>query len=212
MRMRQIVGLAKVEPTTEYVEEWLEQHDEEKDLLAFEGQEVKIRAKPKLVVFIHHINVGTVLEGNLNTLLAARGDQPCIRLMGGLSGEDSSAIEREFRENPKRRILIASTLAAGEGKNFQFCSDAVLMERQWNPPNEEQAETRFTRPGSTASQVNVLYPVAVGTVDEYLAELVEKKRTFLATTKNKWGDASESEIMKELMSRLSTEGRRRWRP
>ena len=208
MRMRQIVGLAKVEPVVEGVLEWLDGNDEEIDIL--NGPD-PIRAKPKIIIFIHHIDVGTVLQSNLDVELAKRDIAPCARLLGGM-GAKSVPVEEEFRENPKRRVLIASTLAAGEGKNFQFCSNAVLMERQWNPPNEEQAEGRFPRPGTTASQVNVVYPVALGTVDEYLAELVEKKRVDLKTVEGKWGSAAESEIMTELTLRLATEGREKWRP
>jgi SNF2 family DNA or RNA helicase len=205
--MRQIVGFSKVAPTVDYVTEWLDDHDEERELL---NGGSKLVAKPKIVIFIHHINVGTILESKLTPILRERGFEPPIRLLGGISGKQSYAIEQEFKNNPLRRVLIASTLAAGEGKNFQFCSDAVLMERQWNPPNEEQAEARFPRPGTTASQVNILYPVALGTVDEYLAELVEKKRQYLLTAKGKWSNFNESEIMKELIEKLAREGRKKW--
>ena len=214
MRMRQIVGLAKVEPVVEDVLEWLDANDEEQDILVISriGDKAEhLRAKPKIVIFIHHIDVGTVLQSNLDGELAKRGIAPCARLLGGI-GVKSAPIEEEFCANPARRVLIASTLAAGEGKNFQFCSNAVLMERQWNPPNEEQAEGRFPRPGTTARQINVVYPVAVGTVDELLAEIVEKKRCDLKTVDGKWGNASESEIMQELTQRLATEGRQKWRP
>ena len=208
MRMRQLVGLAKVDPVLEDVLEWIDLNDEEQDILNEGG--TKLRAKPKIVIFVHHIDVGTILQTQLDQGLASRGYAPCARLLGGM-GTKSAAIEEEFRENPQCRVLIASTLAAGEGKNFQFCSNAVLMERQWNPPNEEQAEGRFPRPGTTARQVNVVYPVAIGTVDEYLAELVEKKRVDLKTVEGQWGKAAESEIMQEITRKLATEGRKKWR-
>lgn len=214
MKMYHMVGFAKVEPIVDHVTDWLEGNDEEKDLLAFgeNGKtEVKLRAKPKIVVFVHHIDVGTVLQTRLDEVLAERGEDPCCRLLGGITGEQSTAIEKEFRDNPKRRVLIASTLAAGEGKNFQFCSAAVMGERQWNPPNENQAECRFPRPGSTASQVDIMYPVALGTFDEYQAELVEKKRTYIETTKGKWESYTESEFMKDLIEKLASAGRQKWR-
>jgi len=215
MKMYHMVGFAKVDPIVDHVTQWLEQNDEEKDLLAFEDgngeKQIKLRAKPKIVVFIHHIDVGTVIQSRLDEVLKEADFAPCSRLLGGISGEESMRIEREFRDNPLRRVLVASTLAAGEGKNFQFCQDAVLGERQWNPPNEAQAEARFPRPGSTASQVNIMYPVAVGTFDEYQAELVEKKRTYLDTVKGKWSEYSESEFMKDLIEKLATDGRAKWR-
>lgn len=214
MKMYHMVGFAKVEPIVDFVSDWLEEHDEEKDLLAFgngDGREVKLRAKPKIVIFIHHIDVGTNIQSRLDEVLKEMDEEPCMRLLGGISGEESMKIEHEFRDNPKRRVLIASTLAAGEGKNFQFCSTGVMGERQWNPPNENQAECRFPRPGTTASQVDIMYPVALGTFDEYQAELVEKKRANIETTKGKWESYTESEFMKDLINKLLTDGRAKWR-
>jgi len=62
------------------------------------------------------------------------------------------------------RIMIASTLASSEGLNLQFCSDYGMMERQWNPANEEQAEARFIRIGQKATIVNGTYFIATGTI------------------------------------------------
>jgi SNF2 family DNA or RNA helicase len=56
-------------------------------------------------------------------------------------------------QNHESRILIASTLAAGEGMNLQKCSDCLIVERQWNPANEEQAESRFIRIGASGKIV-----------------------------------------------------------
>ncbi len=190
MRMRQIVGLAKIDPTVEFVTDFLDQ-----------------RNGDKIVIFIHHIDVGTILVQKLDQLLAEKELAPTLRIEGGMKSDASYAIEQEFKTNPKRRVLVASTLAAGEGKNFQFCSDAIMMERQWNPPNEEQAEARFTRIGSIADKVNVTYIVAYGTVDEIFAKLVEKKRTILKQVHDGvWTDAMQSEIMQQLHDILASEG------
>ncbi len=190
MRMRQIVGLAKVDPTVDFVREFLDSSN---------GN--------KIVIFIHHIDVGTILQIKLDALLKERGLESSLRIEGGISSDASWKIEQEFKNNPNRRVLVASTLAAGEGKNFQFCSDAIMMERQWNPPNEEQAEARFTRIGSVADKVNITYVVAYGTVDEIFAKLVEKKRTILKQVhEGVWTDAMQSEIMTQLQDILATEG------
>lgn len=208
MKLKHIVGLAKAEVMVEDILEWIDAEDEEQEILNF-GDE-RIVSLPKTIVFIHHIDVGTMLQAQLDPELEKRGFEPCMRLEGGISGEESMAIQLRFKNNKNARVLIASTLASGEGKNFQFCSNGVMLERQWNPPNEEQAEGRFSRPGSVASQINMTYPVALGTVDEYLAEVVEKKRTYLATVDGKWGSAAEAEIMQEIIRRATTEGRKRW--
>ena len=116
---------------------------------------------------------------------------------------------KRFKES-KSRILIASTLAAGEGLNLQFCSDAILLERQWNPANEEQVEGRFHRFGQL-NNVSVTYMIASGTIDEYFTELVEVKRGIVAATLDKkqiqWDQQS---LMKQLAETLITKGRKGW--
>jgi len=68
-----------------------------------------------------------------------------------LSAEAGSQVVDQFKDNSNCRIMLASTLAAGEGLNLQFCSFYIMMERQWNPANEEQPEGRFSRPEQTAN-------------------------------------------------------------
>lgn len=186
--MRQVIGLAKVKPTVEYVREFLESWPANGGV----GR--------KIVVFAHHIRAADTLEDALNEMMPEFGALPVLRMKGGMKAQDNYALEQEFKTNPNRRVLVASTLAAGEGKNFQFCSDAVLMERQWNPANEEQAEARFTRIGSTADFVGVKYIVARGTFDEVMAKLIEKKRQHVTQSLSgvdiKW---TESDFMSELM-------------
>ena len=120
----------------------------------------------------------------------------------------------QFKDDPQARVMIASTLASGEGLNLQFCSDCVVMERQWNPANEEQAEARFKRIGSEAAIINATYQVALGTIDEYLADLVESKRQVVheaySGVKSETSYTEEG-LMKELAEILVTKGMQRWK-
>jgi SNF2 family DNA or RNA helicase len=140
-------------------------------------------------------------EGNFHTPLT---------LHSGLDGNDRTKLVENFKNNPNARILIASTLAAGEGLNLQFCSDAVLLERQWNPANEEQVEGRFHRFGQL-NNVSITYMLASGTIDEFFTELVEIKRSIVAATLDKkeiaWNQQS---LMKELAEILVTRGKKAW--
>lgn len=190
-RMRHITGLSKAETCIEHVTDFLLSTDR------------------KLVIFVHHKDVGQLIYSKLN-------NGPCAMLTKTLqltSEQDAAARYRtvdEFRE-PGNRILIASTLASGEGLNLQFCSDAIMLERQWNPANEEQAEGRFPRPGSTADKVSITYMTAIGTIDEYLGELVEKKREYVGKTLDGQASAwSESSLMLELANTLVAKQRKKW--
>src|SRR5207244_2615388 len=163
-----------------------------------------------IVVFSHHQDVATLLVNNLGQWCAEGGFEKPLHLHSGLDGNARAALIEKFKTS-EARVMIASTLAAGEGINLQFCSDAVILERQWNPANEEQAEGRFHRFGQKNS-VSITYMIASGTIDEYFTELVEIKRSIVANALDKkevqWDQQS---LMKELAQILVTKGRERWR-
>src|SRR5271157_518357 len=155
-KMRHLTGIAKIEPVIEYIQDFIDTTDR------------------KIVVFAHHIDVEqTLIKGltdlGIKTLSICQVD-PNLR----------QGIIEQFRDGDAR-VLVAGTLASGEGINLQFCADAIVMEREWNPSKEEQAEARFPRPGQTSDKINAVYPTAVGTVDEFLSELVEKKRQYCSS-------------------------------
>lgn len=186
MVMRQIIGLAKVDTIVEVADEFLQNSDR------------------KLCIFLHHIKVADLVEAKLKSL----GHNP-LRLAGGTSAEEKYQIQEKFR-GPNHRLLIASTLSAGEGLNLQECSDFIIGERQWNAANEEQAEDRFNRIGQKADQVNGIYILARDTVDEDLDGIIERKRKQYETVMNKEGyqvkwseDSVTKEVMNQLLSRYN---------
>lgn len=206
-KMKHITGQAKVKPCVDFVEEFLDETDR------------------KITIFAHHtVDVIPDLILEINTLLRARGLKDCLSIVGADSANQRWETVESFREGwtaqgtealqaaPQFRVLVASTLAAGEGINLQFCQDAIMLERQWNPANEEQAEGRFSRVGSAKGFINVIYFVAEGTIDEMLAEIVERKRQAIGNTLDgAAGQWDESSIMQELMQELRKKGRvKRW--
>lgn len=191
-KMRYITGISKVEQCIDHVTEFLLSTDRQ------------------ITVFSHHQDVMDKLIMELSKWCKDGGFAEPFKLHSGLNGEERSKLVQRFRDG-ESRILIASTLASGEGINLQFCSDAVMLERQWNPANEEQAEDRFHRFGQ-ANKVSVTYMIASGTIDEYFTELVESKRAIVASTMdNKSIDWQESSLMNELAEILLTKGRERWK-
>ncbi len=197
-RMRHIVGLAKIPATLGFVEQFVDDTDK------------------KLVIFVQHQDVGELLCGALtntnketnpdNYELAKTLQDEDIRIFkytSSLNDIQRTMMQNEFNRVP-RAIMLASTLAAGEGLNLQTCADTVLHERQWNPQNEDQAIVgRFRRIGQTSTKINISYPEAAGTVDEHLDALNEQKRRQFHVVMNK-GDVpqtwNENEFAKELAS------------
>jgi SNF2 family DNA or RNA helicase len=188
-KMRKITGVSKVTAAAEWIQDFMESTDR------------------KLTVFIQHDDVMTLLAAECNAFL----DSPALQMVSGLNQEKRHNLVMKFKDDNASRLMIASTLVAGEGINLQFCSDALLMERQWNPANEEQAEARFHRYGQK-NAVTVNYMIVSETIDEYFTELVEQKRAIVAgALDNKVIQWNENNLMADLAMVLVTKGKKAWK-
>lgn len=191
-KMRQITGISKVAECVDDVTEFLPSTDR------------------KIVIFVHHHAVANLLQNNLDSWCNDGGYHKPLMLTAELDGSRRAALVEQFKSG-EARIMIASTLAAGEGLNLQFCSDAIVLERQWNPANEEQAEGRFHRFGQV-NPVSVTYMIASETIDDYFTRLVEQKRSYISgALDGKVVQWEQSSLMKELLQLLVTTGRKRWK-
>lgn len=199
-KMRHLTGLAKINPTIDYITDFIEETDR------------------KIVIFCHHKDIAFAVLSQLKALLTtdklqggiSRYGEEILSLTSDLSPEARDEVVQKFWKD-EYRIMVASTLASGEGLNLQIGDACIMMERQWNPANEEQAESRFIRIGQVSNKVDAIYPTAVGTIDEFFAEIVEKKRSIVSQTLDgteyKW---EESNIMKDLADALAANGGRKW--
>lgn len=188
-KMRQVTGISKVTECVDFVTEFLLSNDR------------------KIVIFAHHHTAEDVLEAELNKWLKDGGFAPVTRFR---SGDEFEKVGNKFRDSASR-VMIASTLAGGVGGNLQFVSDVVMLERQWNPAKEGQAEKRHHRYGQK-NAVTVTYMIASGTIDEKLTEIVESKRaTMSSTLDNEEVNWNESSLMSELATMLVTTGKKAWK-
>lgn len=193
-RMRHITGISKAQDAVDYAEEFL------------------LSTPRKLTIFVHHKDVGQMIIRKLSATLQMAGYEEAAEITSDMDVQTRQKNVERFR-SAGCRILVASTLAAGEGLNLQFCSDCLIVERQWNPANEEQAEARFPRPGtelkrSEGGMVNCAYLIAIGTIDEWLTQLVEKKRSIMQQTLDgKNVSYDQQSLMKELAAVLYQKGR-----
>ncbi len=198
-RMRHLTGMAKAESIVEYVIDFLEQRED-----------------TKITIFHHHEDVGRLIYAGLKHYC----EENNIGIAVMNPGIDSATMDRYVSSCAKvgwvdetARVLIASTLSNSEGLNLQQCDTAVMAERQWNPANEEQAESRFPRPGSEAQSILINYATAINTIDEWFGELVEKKRSYIKSTLDgeeyRW---DESSLIRELAPILAQKGRMLYNP
>lgn len=193
-KMRHLTGKVKVGPVGDYVEEFLENTDR------------------KIAVFHHHVDIGNIMNIKLSAIAAKLGVKPPVWLHEGVKEADAFRMVEEWTADPDSRLFIGRELAEGEGLNLQACGDVIIMERQWNPANEEQVEKRFARIKSVSARVNAIYPIIIGTIDEFLMKMVEHKRRICRETYGNedvnWGE--EEGTLKELAATLAEHGRKAW--
>jgi SNF2 family DNA or RNA helicase len=156
----------------------------------------------KLCIGVHHKAVMLWLRELLEKL-----GHKCLTISDE-TPEIKDAIEDEFRK-PGHRILIASILGAGKGRNLQFCQNAIVLERQWNRSKESQFEQRFHRIKVDANDsiiteftdrddVVIDYIMATKSFDEYFDHLVNLKGQIVDSADSSVEDAPDPSFVYEL--------------
>lgn len=156
-RLRHISGLAKIPATEEFIEQYVEQ------------AEIK-----KLIIGVHHIDVGQILFDNLTEKYTPLGFK-VMKITGSMNSLEKFEAQEEFNRTDKV-LMVASILAAGEGMNLQTTNNIVLHEREWNPANEQQFEDRIIRIGQMSNNVTGTYVLGADTVDDLFDQIVNSKR------------------------------------
>ena len=193
-KMRHITGISKAPATVDKAQEFLESYPNK-----------------QLTIFTHHDLAMDGIVNGLTPIMVEMGLCPPLKFHAGLNQDSRDALVMQFKNEPRARVMVASTLAAGAGLNLQFCSDCIMHERQWNPSKEEQAEDRFHRMGQE-NHVTIDYMICSETIDEYFTELVEQKRAIVAATlDNKQIAWDENSLMSELATILVTKGKKAWK-
>ena len=82
---------------------------------------------------------------------------------------------REFQEPGGPQLIVCATRVAAQGITLTRASNVAFLELEWTPALHDQAEDRTHRIGQTDS-VTAWYLLAAETIDETMAELVERKR------------------------------------
>jgi SNF2 family DNA or RNA helicase len=94
---------------------------------------------------------------------------------GGVASRDRQPTLDRFKADPTRHVILMSYGTGSVGLNLQFTNYVFLFDRWWNPAVEDQAVNRAHRLGQK-SQVYVKRFVSQGTIEERIAEVLERKR------------------------------------
>ncbi len=97
-------------------------------------------------------------------------------------GSDSSVARQRavdgFQEPDGPQLIVCSLKAASQGITLTRASNVAFLELDWTPARHDQAEDRLHRIGQD-SAVTAWYLLAPDTIDETMAELLERKRSLI---------------------------------
>lgn len=76
-------------------------------------------------------------------------------------------------------VLLATYQTVGESANLNAARHMILLDRYWNPGNDDQAIGRIDRINST-DQATIHLPSVDRTFDDYMAALIDEKRNVVS--------------------------------
>ena len=126
-----------------------------------------LSTEEKLVVFAHH---RTIVDS-----IYEKFKKVATKLQGGMENKEKQKAIDSFQNDSETKLIVVSILAGGIGINLTAASNALFIEQAWSPADLSQAEDRLHRIGQRFS-VNYYYLIGKNTVDEMIANLIEKKR------------------------------------
>jgi superfamily II DNA or RNA helicase len=156
------------------------------------------------LVFTQFREMGDLLVAHLQ----ARLGLPEVPFLHGgvpLGGRDAM-VHRFQTDEDAPPILVVSLRAGGTGLNLTRASHVVHVDRWWNPAVEDQATDRAHRIGQTRA-VTVHTLVTAGTIEERIAELLDRKRALadaVIGTGESWVTELDDDELRELVA-LSTD-------
>jgi SWI/SNF-related matrix-associated actin-dependent regulator of chromatin subfamily A-like protein 1 len=83
-----------------------------------------------------------------------------------------------FQDEDGPQLIVCSMKAASQGLTLTRASNVAFLELDWTPARHDQAEDRLHRIGQE-SAVTAWYLLAPETIDETMAELLQRKRSLI---------------------------------
>ena len=122
----------------------------------------------KLIVFAVHKFVIDRLMKEFGKL--------AVKVDRGVSGRNRQLAVDKFQNEPETRLFVGYIKAAGVGITLTASSRVAFLEYPWTPGELSQASDRPHRIGQKDT-VNIYYLLAECTIEEKIAEMLDKKKT-----------------------------------
>lgn len=114
----------------------------------------------KVLVFSHSVRLLKMLQ-----MLFNHTSYNVSYLDGSMSLEDRAKTVDEFNSDENQFVFLISTRAGGVGLNITSANKVVVVDPNWNPSHDLQAQDRAYRIGQTRD-VEVFRLVSAGTIEE----------------------------------------------
>ena len=126
-----------------------------------------------------------------------------VRITGADTAAQRMAAMDAFQTDPQVQVMLCNLIAGGVGLNLTAATHVIFQDLDWVPANHLQAEDRCYRIGQTR-QVTVEYLLASGTLDDYIARLLEAKLRLVQAVEA--AEVPDASILKDLQEELSRLG------
>jgi SWI/SNF-related matrix-associated actin-dependent regulator of chromatin subfamily A-like protein 1 len=164
MRLRHQLGLCKVEPAVEYIDDFM----------------TNLPAGQKILVFAHHRDVIEKLNRGLQ-------EWNPMQIVGSTSTVDRALAVKAFLENDHCRVLIGNIQAMGTGLTLVgpkcHCSNVIFVEASFSVGDNVQAAARVHRIGQREAVV-ARFLTAHQTFDDRVQDILARKARDFATLFN----------------------------
>ncbi|PWN21587.1 hypothetical protein BCV69DRAFT_242783, partial [Microstroma glucosiphilum] len=97
-----------------------------------------------------------------------------IAFSGSTKVEERQSVIDDFQTNPDITCFLLTTKAGGVGVNLTAANWVIMLDQDFNPQNDKQAEDRCWRIGQE-KEVNVIKLISRGTIDEDILALGQRK-------------------------------------
>jgi SNF2 family DNA or RNA helicase len=148
--LRRAVGLAKVEPTSDFIKEELE------------------NGAKKIILFCYHREVISQVAEKLKAF------SPVVITGDTARNTRQKAID-DFQGKPDIRVFIGQITATNSAITLTASDNVLIMEPSWTPAENVQAAARAHRIGQESSSVLARYVVLAGSIDEDLTRVIIRK-------------------------------------
>jgi len=173
-KLKTLAARGKMKQINEWIEEFLETDE-------------------KLIVFANHIEIQKQL---------ANHHKGSARIYSEDDAKERQVNIDRFQKDPACRTIMCSLIAGGEGITLTAASNIAFTELGWTPAAHDQAEARAHRMGQESTSVMAWYFIGKDTIEEHIAELLDKKRGIVNAVTDGRGMESNESLMEGIWEYL----------